>query len=78
MAELDLLTALEKWAEQGKAPNHLVVTDKFGVPGRTRPLCQFPEWPKYKGHGNLNSSQNFKCEKDGEQDDDGGNGHHDD
>lgn len=60
-ASWDSLTALEGWTERNEAPAGLVVTDTFGVAGRTRPLCEFPAWPKYKGSGDLNVAANFSC-----------------
>jgi feruloyl esterase len=48
----DNLTALENWAEKGIDPAmNQIVTDTLGVPGRTRPLCLYPTFPKYKGAG---------------------------
>ena len=61
-AAWDQLTALEKWAEKGVDPaSNEIVTDTFGVPGRTRPLCIYPTWPKYKGSGDVNSAASFTC-----------------
>jgi len=61
-ASLDYLTALENWTEKGVDPaNNLVVTDTIGVPGRTRPLCAYPAWPKYRGAGDVNSATSFSC-----------------
>jgi feruloyl esterase len=59
-ATWDSLTALEQWAEDGVAPVGQVTTDTAGVPGRTRPLCDYPEWPEYKG-GDVNSAASFQC-----------------
>jgi feruloyl esterase len=60
-ASWDSLTTLENWAEHGTQPVHQVVTDTAGVPGRTRPLCQYPKWPSYNGAGNANSAASFTC-----------------
>jgi len=57
----DSLTALENWAEQGTAPQAQVVSDSAGVPGRTRPLCDYPKWPRYKGSGDINLAASFSC-----------------
>ncbi len=57
----DSLTALEHWVEKGIAPQNLVVADSAGVPGRTRPLCEYPSWPKYKGSGDANAAASFVC-----------------
>ncbi|WP_321922087.1 tannase/feruloyl esterase family alpha/beta hydrolase [Paraburkholderia guartelaensis] len=60
-ASWDSLTTLENWVEHGTPPVHQVVTDTAGVPGRTRPLCQYPAWPSYNGAGDVNSAKSFTC-----------------
>jgi hypothetical protein len=60
-ATWDSLTALENWVEKGVAPSAQVTTDTAGVPGRTRPLCDYPKWPQYKGSGDVNSAASFTC-----------------
>ena len=60
-AKWDAVSAIEGWVEQGVDPgDHLVATDASGVPGRTRPLCLYPTWPKYQG-GDVNSAASFVC-----------------
>lgn len=60
-ATWDSLTALEQWAEKDVAPSGQVTTDTAGVPGRTRPLCDYPKWPQYKGAGDVNAAASFTC-----------------
>lgn len=60
-AAWDSLTALEQWVEQGVAPGPQVVMDTKGVPGRTRPLCEWPSWPRYAGDGDVNQAASFTC-----------------
>ena len=57
----DSLSALESWAEQGTAPSSQVMTDTIGLPGRTRPLCDFPKWAQYNGTGDVNLAASFTC-----------------
>ncbi len=59
-ATWDSLSALEQWAEAGQAPTGQVTTDTVGVPGRTRPLCDYPKWPQYR-NGDINSAASFQC-----------------
>lgn len=62
IASWDSLTALEAWVEQGRAPGTLVVADsKQGNNSRTRPLCVYPQWPKYSGTGDVNAAASFAC-----------------
>jgi hypothetical protein len=61
-ASWDYLTALENWTERGIDPaENEITTDLVGVPGRTRPLCLYPSWPKYRGRGDVNSAASFIC-----------------
>ncbi len=60
-AAWDSLTTLEDWVEKGVAPPPQTVADTAGVPGRTRPLCDYPGYPKYRGAGDLNVASSFSC-----------------
>jgi feruloyl esterase len=60
-AAWDSVTALEGWVENGTAPEAQVVTDTAGVPGRTRPLCDYPQFARYKGSGDVNLAASFTC-----------------
>jgi hypothetical protein len=61
-ATWDYLSALEGWVERGKDPAQgEVVTDVTGVLGRTRPLCRYPNWPRYAGSGDVNAAASFTC-----------------
>ena len=57
----DSLTALENWVEKGVAPANQTITDTAVAAGRTRPLCEYPKWPKYNGSGNVNLASSFTC-----------------
>ena len=60
-AAWDSLAALENWVERGIAPVDQRVVDTVGVPGRSRPLCEFPTWPRYLGRGDVNAAASFAC-----------------
>ncbi|MBS0509446.1 MAG: tannase/feruloyl esterase family alpha/beta hydrolase [Proteobacteria bacterium] len=60
-ANWDSLKALDAWVTQGQAPTNQVVSDTAGVPGRTRPLCEYPSWPRYGGSGDVNKADSFNC-----------------
>lgn len=60
-ATWDSLNALENWVERSVAPAGEITTDTVGVPGRTRPLCDYPKWPRYSGSGDINSAASFIC-----------------
>jgi hypothetical protein len=57
-AAWDSLTALERWVEQGRSPAGQVVTDV--AHDRTRPLCEYPRWPKYRA-GDPDRASSFVC-----------------
>lgn len=58
----DLLTPLVDWVEHGKAPDAVVATGR-SLPGRSRPLCAWPAYARYEGHGNPNAAASFECAK---------------
>ena len=71
-AAWDPLPALEAWIEKGQAPSGLVTTDQNAATrGRTRPVCEWPSWPKYNGSGDPNSASSFSCVRSESADDDG-------
>ena len=62
-ARISSLEVLEAWVEQGVAPGDMLATDvNEATAGRTRPVCQYPEWPRYDGTGDINAAASFKCE----------------
>jgi feruloyl esterase len=65
-AEHDLISALDRWVEEGKAPQSIVAT-KFvndnpalGI-AMQRPLCPFPQAAQWTGRGDTNVAANFRC-----------------
>jgi hypothetical protein len=63
-AKFDSLGALRDWVENGKPPAGLAAVDGNQGPaaGRTRPLCEWPKWPKFTGApGSENSAASFTC-----------------
>lgn len=60
--QYDLFTALVTWVEQGQAPQSIVAAAGPATPwpGRTRPLCVYPQWAKYTG-GNPETASSFQC-----------------
>jgi feruloyl esterase len=58
----DMLSALEQWKEQGKAPDQIIASHMTdGKVDRTRPLCPYPQVAKYKGTGSTDEAANFAC-----------------
>ena len=63
---VDILTALSQWVEQGQVPSRLTVADQtLTLPTSTTrelPLCEWPLWPKYQG-GDPNKPLSFQCSR---------------
>jgi pimeloyl-ACP methyl ester carboxylesterase len=67
----DKLGELDRWVENGNAPNWIVATEYnpaatiFPLPDakkvRTRPLCPWPTTATYNGSGPTNAAENFTC-----------------
>jgi feruloyl esterase len=56
----DFLQAVVDWVEHGKAPDAVVATGR-AFPGRSRPLCAYPQHSAYKGEGNPEDTASFEC-----------------
>ena len=63
---VDMLTALANWTEQGEAPSRLTVVDQsLNLPiatTRELPLCEWPLWPQYSA-GDPSKPLSFQCVK---------------
>jgi feruloyl esterase len=61
-ARISTLDYLEAWVERGQAPGELIATDANSeTAGRARPVCQYPQWPRYDGSGSAGDAANFDC-----------------
>ncbi len=68
-ADHNVLLALQRWVEQGQAPDRIIATkfpgdDQIKPPAMTRPLCVFPKVPRYDGSGASNDAASFACVND--------------
>jgi feruloyl esterase len=61
--QYDAFSALVNWVEQGKAPARIEASAGPATPwpGRTRPLCAYPQYPRYNGSGQIEDSKSFVC-----------------
>ncbi|WP_242393057.1 tannase/feruloyl esterase family alpha/beta hydrolase [Anaeromyxobacter oryzisoli] len=62
----DALGALERWVEDGVAPEGIVATkyaqdDRSKRALRTMPLCSFPTQARHPGRGDVNSAEAWSC-----------------
>ncbi len=74
--QFDMLSALVAWVEQGQAPDSILArvrgTGNAGgvnadLPAgwsatRSRPLCPYPQVARYKGTGDVEVADSFRCE----------------
>jgi len=56
----DLLSAVVDWVEKGTAPASVTATGR-ALPGRSRPLCAYPQHAHYTGQGDPQDAKNFEC-----------------
>jgi len=60
--QFDMQPALEKWVEQGEAPDRIIaVKPDSGNPPFSRPLCPWPKTAHYNGSGSTQEANNFTC-----------------
>jgi pimeloyl-ACP methyl ester carboxylesterase len=61
-ARLSTLDALEAWVERDQAPGELRAIDNNQSSfGRSRPVCIYPQWPRYNGTDDINLAESFTC-----------------
>jgi feruloyl esterase len=63
---VDLLGVLDRWVDQGQAPpDPLIETEQAAAPPfattASRPLCRYPNFPKYTGAGDPAAASSFTC-----------------
>lgn len=65
---VDLLDAIDGWVDRNTAPDKLVQVNQDSNPPfaitAARPMCRYPDWPRYKGSGSPTDAASFECTKD--------------
>jgi feruloyl esterase len=60
--QLNALAALERWVEDGIAPDRILAQHVTGTyVTMERPLCPYPQIARWKGTGSTNDAANFVC-----------------
>jgi feruloyl esterase len=61
--QFDAFTALVNWVEKKTPPERIIATAGAMTPwpGRTRPLCPYPQYARYIGKGSIEEASNFVC-----------------
>jgi Tannase and feruloyl esterase len=57
--EFNAVAAMDAWVEHGTPPTSLIATRKDGA--LSRPVCEYPTLPRYKGSGDPSSAASFIC-----------------
>ena len=58
----DSVSALEAWAEKGKAPERIIASKvDQGKVVRSHPICSYPKQSRYRGAGDPGDAANFEC-----------------
>jgi hypothetical protein len=64
------LDPLVQWVEQGIAPDQIIAYHVAnGVQDFSRPVCPYPELPRYSGVGDTTQASSFLCTADSDRDD---------
>ncbi len=64
---LDMLSVIDKWVTEGKAPYRIIASTPASNPMNpnqkqmTRPICPYPQVAVYKGSGSTDDAANFVC-----------------
>lgn len=60
--QYNMLPALERWVEEGVAPDRVLAQHVTGNRiTMERPLCPYPQLARWKGSGSKNDAGNFEC-----------------
>jgi hypothetical protein len=66
-SRIDMLEVLVDWVERAKPPGPLEVVRQDPAPPHAvqaaRPLCRWPAYPHYRGHGDVRVAAHFECRR---------------
>lgn len=78
-SSIDAFSPVVDWVENGNAPDTILGTAPATgnpFPGRTRPLCPYPSYARYKGTGSIELAESFECHVDKHRRHDHDDDHH--
>ena len=61
---VDILGMLDDWVSRARAPDEKWVAEEDGPDGRptrTKPLCAYPDYPRYRGSGDPQLAASYSC-----------------
>jgi feruloyl esterase len=57
-----MMSPLDAWVDRGTLPQRIEASKiTAGKVTRTRPLCPYPQFARYKGTGSVDEAMNFAC-----------------
>ncbi|MDX2237692.1 MAG: tannase/feruloyl esterase family alpha/beta hydrolase [Hyphomonadaceae bacterium] len=60
--DVDPLSAIEAWVEQGTAPDRMLARGT-AMADTARPICPYPAYARYNGRGDQKDAANFTCQR---------------
>jgi hypothetical protein len=61
LSQVDWLSAIVDWVETNKPPVQLTYAFTVGTTHRSLPVCEYPQYARYSGTGDVNSAASFTC-----------------
>lgn len=61
LQEVDWAGSIMGWVEEGVAPTQMTYTFRSGTTTRSMPVCQYAQYPKYNGTGDVNVATSYTC-----------------
>ena len=68
-SKVDLLGMLDGWVDGGHVPAEDAVAQEFDAERhvtRSKPLCMYPNYPRYVGQGDKNAAASYRCTPTGQ------------
>jgi len=61
--QIDWVSAIVSWVEDGTAPTQLTYTftQSGATTSRSLPVCLYPQYPRYKGSGDVSAAASYTC-----------------
>jgi feruloyl esterase len=57
---IDMLSVIEKWADEGKAPDSIIARRPPNQKPMKRPICPYQQIAEYKGSWSIDDAVNFE------------------
>ncbi len=63
LSQIDWISSIVSWVEDGTAPTQLTYsfTQTGSTTPRSLPVCLYPQYPKYKGSGDVSAAASYTC-----------------